>query len=386
MDDDEKIIAGKRLAEGRAKKYALKLAAEQEEALKEGITVEALRKLKVRERRMKKYQENKEKGAAKQKPFTPGSRSQTHTRPAEQKVQEARELADKLLPAQKSSWTATDKMRALDLYIVGHTMEEIASLIGHSVKEVRKHINTYQRSITQAKVTRMLPQMVKKDGTAVSHTPAHTAEFNNLLNPELINVEFFSRLSPPDAEELTESEVKFCWAYVSSMDLEEAIFASGLDAGLYEIHKTAENGAPLAIKGFEACVKMRIAFLKMKPNIAAFIKKIRAEAVFNVGVDKDFLQKEIMCQIEGLKLSHSMEAKKLLRDYILMLGRTFGGFVDKVEVEEVDHAKTIEKLMKAAKKTGSGRLVAEAARAKAALEEEERMRTLEDFEENREVH
>ena len=239
--------------------------------------------------------------------------------------------------------------------------------------------------MANAKASRMLPVMYRTQETGVKEAirPALHAEWEVLQNPEVLNKAFFALLSAPDAHTLTSAEVKFCWSYVSSLDLDEAIFASGFDAGLYEENKSNPSGSPVGVAGFDACIKMRIAYLKSKPNLQAFIKRIRKEAVLNVGIDKDFLQKEILLQIEGLKLSQTMDAKKLLRDYILMLGRSFGAFTDKVEIEEIDHGKTIEKLLMASRETQGQKLMVAATQAEAALKEAQELREKEAEELNR---
>ena len=273
-----------------------------------------------------------------------------------------------------STWTAEEKIKCQELYIRGCTMAELSKELSRPVKAIRSYINTVLRSLTNTKQSRMLPMMSKFGKLKIEVHDAHAKEYNYLRNPELINEEFFKLLSPPDSVDLTEEEEKFCWCYASSLDLEESIYASGLDAGLYTVEKCAEDGTRNPVKGFESCIKMRIAYLKAKPNLAAFVKKIREDAVFTVNVGKDFLQQEILLQIEALKGSQTLESKKLLRDYIMMLGKTFGGFVDTVQVEEIDHAKTIERLLDASKRNRSKDLNAEARRAEAALAESQAIR------------
>ena len=356
----------------------------EEDDLVQGEAPEPLKVTKRLEAAVKKRKGTAKKAAAKSVAMTKARRGVSPLRGI---AQEAIDSAEAVAAGghRTGRWTPPEKMKALDMYIMGHPFEEIAGFLHRDIKEVRRTVNSYQRSLTQTKMVRLAPMMHKERNNCTANTDPHQAvEYSFLTNPELINEEFFKLLSDPEAsiENLTPAEVKFCWAYVSSMDLEEAIYASGLDAGLYMPGDgTKGGGAPSPIKGFQACIKMRISYLKTKPNLAYFIKKIRAEAVFNVDVDKDFLQKEIMTQIEGLRLNTTMEGKKLMRDYIMMLGKTFGGFVDKLEVQEVDHAKTIERLMKASRRKDQRPLLAEAERAKIALEEAARMRVEEEAEE-----
>jgi hypothetical protein len=285
------------------------------------------------------------------------------------------------LESTKKPWTAEEKLQVIDLYIAGTTFQEMSKKLSRSAKSIRKVLDTYQFNLANAKASRLLPVMGKTQET--SPRESYTKEWEVLQNPEVLNVAFFELLSPPSSPTLSDAEIKFCWSYVSSLDLDEAIFASGFDAGLYTEDKSNPAGAPIGVQGFDACIKMRIAYLKSKPNIQAFIKRIRKEAILNVGVDKDFLQKEILLQIEGLKLSQTMDSKKLLRDYILMLGRSFGAFTDKLEVEEIDHGKTIEKLMAASKVTQGQKLIVEAGKAEATLKEAAAIREKEARERNR---
>lgn len=271
-------------------------------------------------------------------------------------------------------WHADTKLKIIEMYLEGFTMAEICGQSGKGEKEVRKFINGTLHAMLNMKQTRMLVMGAAKGG-GMKNKPLMSSiqkEMDKLNNPELINEEFFKLLSPPDSELLTDAETKFCWSFAASFDYEQAMFASGLDAGLYtraELEESRPGAGMSPIKGFEHCLRMRIAYLKTKPNLCKFIKEIQQEVVFQVDIGKDFLQKEIMLQIDRLKNNPSLDAQKLMRDYLQMLGKTFGGFVDKLEVGEIDHAKTIEKLIKQSKKSEALSLEAAAARAKKQLEE-----------------
>lgn len=273
-------------------------------------------------------------------------------------------------------WSAEDKTLALEHYIKGVTLNNIAKLVGRTKPATARYIQVTIKALMNAKQTRALTYNTK-GGDRNFHanlTPEQKKEQARLDNPELLNKPFYDLLSGKKNKTLTDAEVKFCWSYVASGDYKEALLVSKLDEGLYTLGQLgAEDrggGPPIPVKGYEQCLRLRIAYLKSKPNIAEFIKKIREDAVFSVDVDKNFLQQEIMIQIDRLKSNKSLEGQKLLRDYIQLLGRTFGGFTDKVEVNDIDHAKTIAKLTEQASKSETLSMAIEKERSEAVLEEE----------------
>lgn len=227
-------------------------------------------------------------------------------------------------------FTDEKKFKALTLYLAGETMKAIAAEVGTGVGTVRKYLNAVVDGVVNVKASRAL---------ANQHANPQTKA--KLQNPELINEEFKELLSPFDSPELTPEEVKFCWSYVASNDYYEALSTAGLDVGLIQ----AKTGVDLAYK---ASCRLRIAYLRSKKNILRHIKELREDSTLAANIDKDFLQKEILVQLETLKTKDSEHSEKLARDYIQMLGRTFGGFTEKIEIGVVDHLKSVKALQEAA--------------------------------------
>jgi hypothetical protein len=243
--------------------------------------------------------------------------------------------------AKTARWTDSDTVKMIGLFSVGKTTPEIAASLGFAVPTVRNKIADLEKDFANIAASKQ---------TTTTHHKSNRATVR-YQNPELINEAFYSLLSQPQAESLTDNEVQFCWAYVGTNNYEEAMTASGLDAGLFELSARSSTGAPIKVKSYQHCLKLRIVYLKSKENILKFVKELRKSAVFTPDIDKDYLQQKIMIQLDNLDGDTSTDGKKLSRDYIQMLGRTFGGFTDKLEIGTVSHLESVKKLREHARKT-----------------------------------
>jgi len=191
-------------------------------------------------------------------------------------------------------------------------------------------------------------------------------------NPELLNQPFKALITDPTMKrELNECEVRFCWSYVASNSYDEALKASGLDIGLYKAKKN-QNGITSfqKLECYKPLAELRIAHMKSRPEIAKFIAEVREQAIFNVEIDKDYLQKEVMIQVDYLKGVNNMEGRKLLRDFLMMLGKTFGGFTDKIQIDNIDHAAVMKAI---ADQSGKVESIAQAIARKKREEEDKQI-------------
>ena len=229
-------------------------------------------------------------------------------------------------------------LQVLKLYAAGESYDSIGKAVGFKTNTVRKRIKDHINLVANVESV----NQAKANGYKANAHP------EKLVNPALINKDFENLLSPPDGDNLTEAEVKYCWALVGTNNQQQALEAAGMDIGLTQ---HGQGGAAVKVEGYEYAAKMRIVHLKSKPNVLAFIKKLRQDSVFKADVDKDYLQKQIMIQLDELDNDTSSDARKLKRDYIQLLGRTFGGFTEKIEVGYVDHASSVKTLAEHARKT-----------------------------------
>jgi hypothetical protein len=258
----------------------------------------------------------------------------------------------------RKQWTDLDTGRMIKLYSKGKSTTEIAAALGYGATTLQKRMSETLKNVANIAASK-----------GINASPATAPAITNYQNPELINKSFHDLLSPPDSKALTDTEVRFCWAFVGCNNYEEAIEAANLDAGLFKMgaSSSAKTGTT-KIASYEHCLKLRIVYLKSKENILKFIKELRKSSVFKPDIDKDYLQQKIMVQLDSLETNPSADSQKLSRDYIQMLGRTFGGFTDKLEIGSVNHLESVKMLRKHASDTET---LAELRAQKEKLKEEQ---------------
>jgi hypothetical protein len=248
--------------------------------------------------------------------------------------------------AKRAAWTDADTVKMIALYAAGTGTTAIAAELGFALTTVRARIADLQKDFANIAATKNLDNISSRADS--KHKDKATVRYQN---PELINKAFHDLLSPPQSPSLTDTEVQFCWAYVGTNNYEESLTASGLDAGLFDKSARDSQGAPKKVKSYQHCLKLRIIYLKSKENILRFVKELRKSSVFKPEIDKDYLQQKIMVQLDSLEGIPGSDAQKLSRDYIQMLGRTFGGFTDKLEIGTVSHLESVKKLREHAQKS-----------------------------------
>jgi len=188
-------------------------------------------------------------------------------------------------------------------------------------------------------------------GPGQGGNPSIPSKYELESNPEMLNKPFRDLLTD-GKEELNQHEIKFCWSYVASNDWGEALKASNLDIGLYTATKTKNGRVTFRrLECYTAVADLRVAAMKCRPEIHRMVQEVREQAIFNVDIDKDFLQRVIMIEIDRLRDGNGLEEKKLLHRYLEMLGRSFGAFSEKLTVETIDHAAVMRAIVDKAGKT-----------------------------------
>jgi len=229
-------------------------------------------------------------------------------------------------------WTPAVLGKALTLYMEGKTIEEISKACRVAKKTVANSLSRDIKRIVEAQNARH-----KSNGNMWNNQSADI----RLHNPALKDPQFQQMLSDPEAESLTQFEEDFCWHYNITNDQVHSAIQSDLDVGLYE---TNAEGKKVRSEQYTASVKLRAIAMLMKPNIKAKLDELQKTALFDVDkVNKGYLQRMILQQVNNLD-GASPEDRRLGRDYIQMLGRTFGGFTEKIEIGMVDHRKSVRKL------------------------------------------
>jgi hypothetical protein len=247
-------------------------------------------------------------------------------------------------------WSDTEKIAAIMMYVNGKTNKEIGRYLRRGERTISSFLNSLFKAMANTKQSRILASNYHTSQDPTKMTKAQQKELERLKSPEMLNEPFYKLLSKdhPNAP-LTDHEVNFCWALVSSDNYEEAIEVAGLDAGLYNPKKmtgtrsfTTTGKAP--IEGYKHCLMLRATYLKRKSNIQKFIAELRKEAVYEAELDKEYVQKQIQIQIDQLRGVKSVEAAKLVKEYLVMLGKTVGGFTDKLDLGVIDHSKSLERI------------------------------------------
>lgn len=278
---------------------------------------------------------------------------------------------------QIGKWSDTEKVTCLMMYIDGKTNKEIAKYLKRGETAVMAFVNNLFKAMANMKQSRILGRGVDLKADPTNMTKAQQQELARLKSPELLNQPFYDLLSldNPDVP-LTEAEVNFCWAFVSSDNYEEAIKTAGLDAGLYQpssmkLNGQLEQGEKAPVEGYKHCLMLRATYLKRKSNIQKFIAQLREEAVYETELNKEYLQREIQVQIDKLREIKTVEAAKLVKEYLMMLGKTVGGFTDKLDIGLIDHARTLDRLHASADRLGKeGETLTEAIARKRKQQEE----------------
>ena len=235
----------------------------------------------------------------------------------------AHSRAKKLTPA------LTGKMA--DLYIKGHTIAEIAKACRLARKTVANSISLYIKALNDAQSIRHT-----QNGNMWNNKSTEV----RLHNPALKDEKFQAMISNPDSPDLPEFEEAFCWHYNITNDQIHSAVAAGLDEGLFS---TTKEGAKIPVEHYSDKARLRAIAVLMKPKIQTKLEELRSTSLFDTAaVNKEYLQRVILQQVANLGGSEA--DRKLGRDYVQMLGRTFGGFTEKIEIGMVDHKESLRKL------------------------------------------
>jgi hypothetical protein len=152
------------------------------------------------------------------------------------------------------------------------------------------------------------------------------------------NTQLDSFLSGPKTKNLTAQEVTFGYIYNATGSINLALKESEFESVLTSTTSPA--------------IKQTLGmYLLSKPNIKSFINSLVKTQQKSLEISKPFVQNELVVQIIQLKEKLALEttAKQADRGYLLkaieLLGKTVGGFTDRIQIEEVDPSKALDKLI-----------------------------------------
>lgn len=218
----------------------------------------------------------------------------------------------------------------LDDYLKGAPIKELVGKYNYSDKHIRDMIENHHQQLVNARSANALA-ITQKDG--------YNPVLEKLKKIEVLNQEFFDKLSPEDSPTLSEEEALFAWMYVHRGDSREAVEMSTLDVGLFKDQPVT----------YKRGIFSRAVYLQHKPNVASYIKELRNTKYRQDDVNKTYVQELLLEEIQQIKEKGDKKDSKTLSRLIELLGKTIGAFTERVEVMEVDPSKSLDLLIDMAK-------------------------------------
>lgn len=215
------------------------------------------------------------------------------------------------------------------------------SVLGHkfstSNKEISRVITGHWDKLTNLREAKLLTD--SQNYPSIHKSSSYHALKSICRAQEDPNGKFHELLSLASDPVLSDSEITFASTYVVTGSYAVALKEAKLDIGVLKAGKN-ETGESQALR-------MRCAYLKAKPNVAAFIMKLKQDSFIPEAIDKNFIQAELLEQLSHAKEDHTSQGalgKKNQLRIIEALGRTIGAFQDKVLIEKIDPAAALDYL------------------------------------------
>lgn len=218
----------------------------------------------------------------------------------------------------------------LDDYLKGAPIKELEKKYNYSGNKIREMIENHHQQLVNARSANAL---------AITTREGYNPVLEKLKKIEVLNQDFFDKLSTEDSPTLSEEEALFAWIYVHRGDSREAVEMSTLDAGLFKDQPVT----------YKRGIFSRAVYLQHKPNVASYIKELRNNKYRQDDVNKTYVQELLLEEIQQIKEKGDKKDSKTLSRLIELLGKTIGAFTERVEVMEVDPSKSLDLLIDMAK-------------------------------------
>lgn len=205
---------------------------------------------------------------------------------------------------------------------------------------VAKILTRHWKTFTNLRESKLLIDSQKYDDVHKSGSYIALKSMGRALG---MNEKFTDLLSEDDSQILSDHEVAFCLHYVSTGNSFTSVKESKLSVGLLQ-EKSEESRHKYKV----AC-RLRSTYLKNKPNVAAFINQLKSEKFLPEVIDKQFVQRELLEQLELIKEDDELSTyrkKTLALKTIESIGRTVGAFSETLRIEKVDPAEALDALAK----------------------------------------
>ena len=166
-----------------------------------------------------------------------------------------------------------------------------------------------------------------------------TISKDSVLDTDKINKEFLDLLSDPDSTALSDNELMFCELYNDNGDEVRALEESKLNLGLRRSKDPSDR------EEYENSLRLRSFYLRRKPNVGAYLNKLKSEKIQRIINGKEFVQNELLEVIERLKNSGGDKNLSTYLKAVVELGRSYGAFEDKLSVSELSGDSALDKIL-----------------------------------------
>jgi hypothetical protein len=213
-----------------------------------------------------------------------------------------------------------EKLKILEDYSKGIPVSQIVAPLGITEKEAYTYI---QSTLKNMLVVRETNELIRHQENKPD------ASIQRLLSPTFLN-------------RVDEAMESYAFYFAETSDNTFALTQCGLDIGL---PKTLTKEARMNI------MKIRGQYMRSIPAVSSYIKEHQGKRLEKLGIDKGYVQRELVEQIEQLKVLATEDSKQrsnLLKS-IELLGRSIGAFQDSLRVEEGSTRTGLEILMERVK-------------------------------------
>ena len=209
------------------------------------------------------------------------------------------------------------------------------NVFNQSVRRFQEEMNNYVE-------TEKLIEEQMMDSKTVS--ARYTKYPRKVINPNIINEKFLSKLSGDEEPILTEEEQTYAWIYSCTNNNTKALKDSKLDAGLKKRHDGHETSS------YKNSVKLRGYYLRSKENVRQYIISLRERKLEDLKIDKGYVQSQLVSEIEFLNEEADPTKRNTKLRALELLGKTLPGcFSETVKVEEVKPDAALDALLDMAK-------------------------------------
>lgn len=217
--------------------------------------------------------------------------------------------------------TSKHKYDIIDDYIYSDlSNREIGDKYGTSENNVGLIVARHFKALANVRETKML--ISTQDGNQ-----KFIMNKNEILDTEKINSEFLQLLSEPDSLVLSDNELLFCELLNDDGDEIRALEESRLNSGLKKSKDIRDRDE------YRHALTLRSFYLRRKPNVGAYLQKIKEDKIKSIIDGKQFVQGELIAVIERLKAAGTPASLATYLKAVESLGRTYSAFDDKITVE-----------------------------------------------------